>query len=157
MSSFEIDDALDACWNGYKDRDCEECPANPDLGVGGACCFGRQYDANEAECKPCPHRKDCAEACGVIDGEETAPVRPVVRTYKVPVAPSPPKTWPLPRQDSKIHQILTSADQSQRSDIGYSTKGRGDALDRFFKDTIWGAGEGFFKQAYEFFRTHRLR
>jgi hypothetical protein len=28
---------------------------------------------------------------------------------------------------------------------------------RFVKDSVWGGGEGFFRSAYEFFRTHRLR
>lgn len=29
-------------------------------------------------------------------------------------------------------------------------------FDRFWKDTAWGAGQGFFEMGAEFFRTHRL-
>lgn len=31
------------------------------------------------------------------------------------------------------------------------------AAGRFVKDSVWGGGEGFFRAAYDFFRTRRLR
>jgi hypothetical protein len=159
-TKFEIDDALEACFGGHEDRDCERCPANPELGEGGKCCFAdsQQYDPEDDECQGCIHRDDCPEYMEFEEEEEEEEeVRPVRHTFSAArnrVTTAPRRTTV---NRSRVQRTLVTSDMRSRQEIGREDKDRQSAGKTFFKDSIWGAGEGFFKQAYEFFRTHRLR
>lgn len=139
--SYEIDRALELCFNGHSDRDCDSCPAHPSN--GGSCCFAdpQKYDPGDRECQyTCIHRKDCCELCG-----EFSPPRPVWR--------------PSVSSGATVHASRTATTRpssDNRIGVGHASpaeRGR----ERFFKDVVWGAGEGLFKAGLDFFRSHKLR
>jgi hypothetical protein len=76
-------------------------------------------------------------------------VRP--RTGEIPANAPRPAAARIVREDH--HKYIPMDD---RAPIGEEDPDE-TAAKRFVKDSTWGGGEGFFRAAYEFFRTHRLR
>ena len=143
----EISEALEACFGGHIDRDCDSCPAHPVN--GGTCCFAdpNKFDVDDRECRVCIHGNNCCEMC---DPQEEA--RPPVYTVR-PRGAAPTRQ---PAGHVAVRTAATPYNMNVRAPVGKDSE-RESGRTRFMKDTVWGAGEGFFKQAYEFFRTHRLR
>lgn len=161
------------CFNGNQERDCDQCPAHSSR-VNGKCCFGNpdEYDDESEDCQQCPHEDDCSGTVAEqLAEEEEAEIerqatlqnrfryrnaRPVARpTKQVPKRENLVQIGALRDRAERRRSLITrqAENKIQRRD----TDREEPQLERFVKDSVWGAGQGFFEMAAEFFRTHRWR
>lgn len=162
------------CFNGNIERNCSKCPAHHTR-QGGLCCFGDpdQYDGDSEDCQKCDFEEACTQE--VIEHEAEAQYaaknygwRPPTRTstsYSRFGAPAKERLVQIgglrrgqEQEQSKEEvkrrpSVITPPRKMPEAEI---ERGHESLWIRFWKDSVWGMGQGFFEMAAEFFRTHRL-
>lgn len=175
-TSEEQKQIIHDCFNGNQERDCENCAAHHSR-ANGKCCFGdeEEYDPDDEDCQRCPFEDDCSlsvaetiakrehreiEKQAIYQGHQNRRIYPNNKpTYQSnrPRVATVARTQPAERlvQIGGIRRrptVITPSNQLVQDD-----RMPGETLfQRFLKDSVWGAGQGFFEMAADFFRTHRL-
>lgn len=150
------------CLNGDRDRSCDYCPAHSSR--NGNCCFSIRHEYGDPDCTACVLEKECAPL--THGNARSAPriIYPGRSPAKVPMRTSvaPGTTTrqvlqnrvmvmqdygPQPGEPLLVQQPI------QPEPLKLNPK---DGLfRRFLKVSSWGAGEGFFEMALNFFRKRR--
>lgn len=153
------------CLNGDRERDCSWCDCHHSR--NGKCCFGIRHEYNHPDCDACVLHQDCA---ALTHGYRAQTQRGPVATY----APPRPVYTNTPPQQPSGHQVRVATGTRAPTMANYGPQ-PGEPLlvpqpirpkplelnpddnlfTRFWKVTSWGAGEGFFEMAVNFFRIRR--
>lgn len=158
-TSYEQKQITHDCFNGNREQDCSICPAHHSR-VNGICCFGDddKYDCDDEDCQKCPFEDDCSlKVAEIVAEKEQKEIekqaiyqgyqrKRTYSAYKAPSAPARPVQIGGNTQRPRIinHNVVAELSESET------------LFQRFLKDSIWGAGLGFFEMAAQFFRTFRL-
>lgn len=154
---------ISQCLNGERERDCEYCPAHADQ--NGSCCFGFRHEFGDPDCNACELEKDCIPLTHGTTERDARPSSPRMiypgryasnssSVRRVRVGTPKKKGLPIlgqmgPQQGESL--LVQQPVQPQPIELDPN-----DGLfKRFLKVGAWGAGEGFFEMALNFFRKRR--
>ena len=161
--SYEVDQRVQACFEGQMQRSCGTCSA-----FRKGCCFGEKFDDNDRECSECLHSNACRASCVnrvsyqtrsnvVVRGQpiiEPAyrPATPLQSTYSHPGTYSQPyPTSQTTVQENRISQQYMAPPTNL---IHINSENYGPALGQLLKNMAWHAAEGLFESIVRFFKTH---
>jgi hypothetical protein len=164
---------ISRCLNGDQERHCNWCECHHSK--NGKCCFGVRHEFNHPDCNACVLNQDCAALTHDLRQQQAQPYRQQYYqpTYQNPAPPRPIYTQqPQPPVPAGHAVRVTSAKPPAMSNYGPQPgepllvpapiKPRPLELNpddnlfvRFLKVSSWGAGEGFFEMAVNFFRIRR--
>lgn len=153
---------ISQCLNGERDRECGLCPAHASR--RGSCCFGIRHEYGDHDCTACTLEDECAPLTHGTGRAISAPriIYPGRSVAKGPVrtAVAPGTRQPMPNRVAVMSDYgpqpgepLLIQQPVQPEPLKLNPK---DGLfRRFLKVSSWGAGEGFFEMALNFFRKRR--
>jgi hypothetical protein len=154
---------VEACLNGYREPHCQTCLAAPIR--GGKCCFGHRHVPGDEECEACALAEECAPLThGVSKNDARYYPRPVYPTQQPASRPVPIRTS-IPPGTATVQRVVQTVDrrtipgpllaQQPIHPEPLQLDPEDGMFVRFLKVTTWGAGEGFFEMALNFFRKRR--
>jgi hypothetical protein len=158
---------ISQCLNGERDQECEYCPAHSSR--RGGCCFGIRHEYGDPDCQACVLEKNCSPLTHGTRGEAHAisapriiypgrgPAKVPMRTAVAPGTPLRPgslnRVAVMQDYGPQLGEPLLVQQPVQPEPLKFNPK---DGLfRRFLKVSSWGAGEGFFEMALNFFRKRR--
>jgi hypothetical protein len=156
------------CLNGERDRDCEYCPAHSSR--RGGCCFGLRHEYGDPDCLACVLENECeALAHGVAKRDMRAAYStPRIIHPSRPAAKAPIRTFVAPgtqpRQGAQRVAVMQDYGPQPGEPLLIQQPIQPEPLQlnpttslfkRFLVVGSWGAGEGFFEMALNFFRKRR--
>jgi len=163
---------ISRCLNGEQERDCNWCDCHHSK--NGKCCFGIRHEFQHPDCDACVLHQDCAALThGVRQQQQAQPYRSgyYQPTYQNPAPPRPiyqqqpsaPIGHPVRVQTNKPPVMANYGPQpGEPLLVQQPVRPKPLALNpddnlfvRFMKVSSWGAGEGFFEMAVNFFRIRR--
>lgn len=162
---------IDKCFNGLRARDCGPCVASP--WNGGTCCFSdeNKFNVPEGSCNSCPHLGPCSteiersttrhnpivskfaresplvQIGGARPVAVSQPVRPTAVVVQRTIPAVAPAVAPSAAVQPRTAQTAVTTQQYASTEETM--------FKRFWKDVVWGAGEGATQRAAEFFRRYR--
>ena len=154
---------ISQCLNGDRERDCSWCECHHSK--NGKCCFGIRHEFNHPDCDACVLHQDCA---ALTHGQRSQAYRPTAAAY----APPRPVYATPPQQGGHQVRVATGARAPAMTSYGpqqgepllvpqpvrpkpLELNPNDNLFVRFMKVSSWGAGEGFFEMAVNFFRIRR--
>lgn len=150
------------CINGERERECEYCPAHQSK--NGDCCFGVRHEHGDRDCMACVLSDECAPLTHGYAPRtpRPAPSRIIYPNRRVPNSQggsrvrvrSGPDQFPIVEEvGPQPGEPLLVQRPIEPQPIQLNPK---DSLfKRFLQVSSWGAGEGFFEMALNFFRKRR--
>lgn len=150
------------CLNGEREPDCDYCPAHSSR--RGGCCFGIRHEYGDSDCRACVLEDECRVLThGGVKSSSSVPriiypSRPVAKAVPVRTSVAPGTQTkqrvvvmsdygPQPGEPLLVQQPIHPEPLKLNPNDGL--------FRRFLKVSSWGAGEGFFEMALNFFRKRR--
>lgn len=154
VSEVDVNDAMQGCFTGAVDRDCDSCPAHPS--AGGSCCHGIKFNEDDNECLCCPHTKTCQELCMVEEAPEEKVF--VVKPTKQPEVHQGPKPFVIPPAPAytKKQTVFQSRPYNMDSRNSWSPKWN-ETSQSLVKDLLWSGALGMARQMVEFLQSFKWR
>lgn len=151
------------CLNGERERDCELCPAHSSR--RGSCCFGIRHEYGDPDCHACVLEDECQELVEervAINRSPRAtvpriiyPGRPAAKTTRTVAPGTPARSRVVTVQDCGPQLGEPLLVQQPIHPEPLKLNPNHGLFKRFLVVSSWGAGEGFFEMALNFFRKRR--
>jgi len=153
---------ISQCLNGERTRDCQWCQAHHSK--NGTCCFGIRHAYHDQICDPCILTRECAAMCHQAPANGPRPiVYPSRAAQSYPtqqVRTNNPAPYSPVNRAAALRQYGPQPGEAMLAQapvevMPLQLNPNDNLFVRFCKVSSWGAGEGFFEMALNFFRRRR--